>query len=170
MGINYDVSLKVGDQAPDFKLASQDNKKYTLSQFKGKKNVMLVFFPQAFTPICTGQLPTYNDNFERFEELDTQILAVGISSVAVHVAWIKHDMKGELKYPLLSDWPPNGFGKVSEEYDCIIPRIGYGKRAVFIIDKEGIIRHIAIPEELNAPIEGGPLDTKNLFKELEKLQ
>jgi len=156
------TSLKVGEKAPDFILPAQDGKKISLSDYKGKKNVLLAFYPQDFTPVCSHQLPSYSKQVNKFEELNTQVLAIGIASIPVHIAWI--DSLGGLDYPLLADWVP--FAEVSKKYDAFIPRIGFGKRAIFIVDKEGIIRYIDIPHELNE----GPPDEGKIFAALEKLQ
>ena len=160
--IQGDTKLKVGDEAPDFALPAQDGKKIRLSDYRGKKNVMLAFYPQDFTPVCSHQLPSYSKQVNKFEQLNTQILAIGIASIPVHIAWI--DSLGGLNYPLLADWVP--YAEVSKKYDAFIPRIGFGKRAIFIIDKKGIIRYIDIPHELNE----GPPDEDEIFKALEELQ
>ncbi len=156
------TSLKVGDMAPDFTLPAQDGKKIVLTDYRGKKNVFLVFYPQDFTPVCSHQLPSYSQQINKFENLNTQVLAVGVASIPVHVAWIKS--LGGLNYPLLADWLPPG--EVSKKYDSFISKIGFGKRAVFVIDKEGIIQYIDIPYELNE----GPPDEGKIFAALEKLQ
>jgi len=160
--IQGDTGLRIGDKAPDFALPAQDGKKIRLSNFRGKKNVMLAFYPQDFTPVCSHQLPSYSKQVDKFESLNTQVLAIGVASIPVHIAWID-SMKG-LKFPLLADWVPAG--EVSKNYDAFIPRIGFGKRAIFIIDKEGIIQYIDIPHELNE----GPPDEAKIFAALEKLQ
>ena len=98
----------------------------------------------------------------KFEELNTQILAIGVASIPVHNAWI--DSLGGLNYPLLADGVPAG--EDSKKYDAFIPRIGFGKRAVFIIDKDGIVQYIDIPHELNE----GPPDEEKLFEALKSLQ
>ena len=95
-------------------------------------------------------------------ELNTQVLAIGVASIPVHIAWI--DTLGGLNYPLLADWVPAG--DVSKKYDAFIPKIGFGKRAIFIIDKEGIIQYIDIPLELNE----GPPDEAKIFAVLKNLQ
>ena len=156
------TSLKIGDLAPDFTLPAQDGKKITLSDYRGKKNVLLVFYPQDFTPVCSHQLPSYSKQIDKFDALNTQVLAVGIASIPVHIAWI--DSLDGLNYPLLADWVP--LGEVSKKYDAFIPKINFGKRAVFVIDKEGIIQYIDIPFELNE----GPPDEAKIFAALEKLQ
>ncbi|MHA2303776.1 MAG: redoxin domain-containing protein, partial [Candidatus Hodarchaeales archaeon] len=157
-----ETKLKIGDLAPDFKLPAQDGKKIQLSDYKGKKNVMLAFYPQDFTPVCSHQLPSYSKQINKFDELNTQVLAIGVASIPVHIAWI--DSLGGLTYPLLADWVPHA--EVSKKYDAFIPKIGFGKRAIFIIDKNGVIQYIDIPEELNA----GPPDEEKIFKALEELQ
>lgn len=156
------VRLKVGDEAPDFTLPAQDGKKIRLSDYRGKKNVMLAFYPQDFTPVCSHQLPSYSDQIEKFEELNTQVLAIGVASIPVHNAWI--ESLGGLNFPLLADWVP--FAEVSKKYDSFIPRIGFGKRVIFIIDKKGIIQYIDVPLELNE----GPPNEEEIFKALEQLQ
>ncbi|UCG03836.1 MAG: redoxin domain-containing protein [Candidatus Heimdallarchaeota archaeon] len=160
--IQGETKLKIGDIAPEFALPAQDGKKIRLSDYKGKKNVMLAFYPQDFTPVCSHQLPSYSKQVEKFEKLNTQVLAIGVASIPVHIAWI--DSLGGLDYPLLADWVP--YAEVSKKYDAFIPRIGFGKRAIFIIDKQGIIRYIDIPHELNQ----GPPDEDKIFKALEELQ
>ncbi|MFX0205884.1 MAG: redoxin domain-containing protein [Candidatus Hodarchaeota archaeon] len=160
--IQGESKLRVGDEAPDFALPAQDGKKIRLSDYRGKKNVMLAFYPQDFTPVCSHQLPSYSKQVNKFEQLNTQVLAIGIASIPVHIAWI--DSLGGLNYPLLADWVP--YAEVSKKYDAFIPRIGFGKRAIFIIDKKGIIRYIDIPHELNE----GPPDEDKIFKALEELQ
>lgn len=160
--IQEETNLKVGDMAPDFKLPAQDGKKISLSEFRGKKNVILAFYPQDFTPVCSHQLPSYSKQINKFDELNTQVLAIGIASIPVHIAWI--DSLGGLNYPLLADWVP--YAEVSKKYDAFIPKIGFGKRAIFIVDKNGVIQYIDIPEELNM----GPPDEEKIFKALEELQ
>ncbi|MHA2225099.1 MAG: peroxiredoxin [Candidatus Hodarchaeales archaeon] len=159
--IQGETSLKVGDVAPDFTLPSQNGKKIRLSDYKGKKNVMLAFYPQDFTPVCSHQLPSYSKQIDKFEELNTQVLAIGVASIPVHIAWI--DSLEGLNFPLLADWVPAG--EVSKKYDAFIPRIGFGKRAIFIIDKKGIIRYIDIPRELNE----GPPNEEKIFNALKEL-
>ncbi|MHA1228070.1 MAG: redoxin domain-containing protein [Candidatus Hodarchaeales archaeon] len=160
--IQEETKLKVGDMAPDFSLPAQDGKKIRLSDYKGKKNVMLAFYPQDFTPVCSHQLPSYSKQINKFENLNTQVLGIGVASIPVHIAWI--DSLGGLNYPLLADWVP--YAEVSKKYDAFIPSIGFGKRAIFIVDKKGIIQYIDIPHELNQ----GPPDKKKIFEVLERLQ
>jgi peroxiredoxin (alkyl hydroperoxide reductase subunit C) len=160
--IQEKTKLNIGDTAPDFKLPAQDGKKIQLSDYRGKKNVMLAFYPQDFTPVCSHQLPSYSKQINKFDELNTQVLAIGVASIPVHIAWI--DSLGGLNYPLLADWVP--YAEVSKKYDAFIPKIGFGKRAIFIIDKNGIIKYIDIPEELNI----GPPDEEKIFEALEELQ
>ncbi|MHA1215070.1 MAG: redoxin domain-containing protein [Candidatus Hodarchaeales archaeon] len=151
--IQEETKLKVGDMAPDFSLPAQDGKKIRLSDYKGKKNVMLAFYPQDFTPVCSHQLPSYSKQINKFENLNTQVLGIGVASIPVHIAWI--DSLGGLNYPLLADWVP--YAEVSKKYDAFIPSIGFGKRAIFIVDKKGIIQYIDIPHELN---QGPPAKKK----------
>ncbi|MFW9855370.1 MAG: peroxiredoxin [Candidatus Thorarchaeota archaeon] len=155
------TKLQIGEQAPDFTLKAQDGKKVTLSDYRGKKNVMLVFYPQDFTAVCSHQIPSYSEKLNKFDALDTQVLAIGIASIPVHVAWIEH--LGGIDYPLLADWAP--YAEVTKKYGVFIPQLGFAKRAIFIVDKKGIIRYIDVTPEL-----GVTPDEKKIFEALEALK
>src|SRR5438046_8648185 len=98
--------LKVGDKAPDFTLTDQNGNKVTLSSFAGKKNVVLVFHPLAFTSACAVQMPGYSKERQSFEGLDAQVLGLSVDSVPTHKAWA--DSLGGVDYPLLADCWPHG--------------------------------------------------------------
>jgi len=126
------MELKVGDLAPDFELEDQNGKKVKLSQFKGKKNVILAFFPFAFSPVCTNELGELKEKEESILKLDAQILAASVDSTWTQKAFSK-DLG--VKFPILSD-----FGKKAVAlYGSLYEDKGFAKRTVFVIDKQGRI-------------------------------
>ena len=130
---------QVGDRAPDFTLSDQDGNAVTLSSFAGKKHVVLVFHPLAFTSICSIQMPGYNRELQTFDGLEAQVLGVSVDSSAAHRAW--SDALGGIDFPMLSDFYPHG--EVAKRYGVLRPE-GFSERATFIIDKGGIIRFFDI--------------------------
>jgi peroxiredoxin len=135
------ATLKVGDRAPDFTLADQDNQKVTLSSFRGKKHVVLVFHPQAFTSVCAIQMPGYSKERQTFDGLEAQVLGISVDSVPAHKAWA--EQLGGIDFPLLADFYPHG--EVAGKYGILRPE-GVSERATFVVDKQGIIRSIDIHE------------------------
>jgi len=128
------MELKVGDSAPDFELEDQNGKKVKLSQFRGKKNVFLAFFPFAFSPVCTNELGELKEKEDSILKLDTQILAASIDSTWTQKAFAK-ELK--VRFPLLSD-----FGrKTSALYGSLYEDKGFAKRTIFVVDKQGKIAY-----------------------------
>lgn len=152
-------TLKVGDKAPDFTLTDHNGNKVTLSSFRGTKNVVLVFHPLAFTSVCAIQMPGYSKERQSFDGLDTQVLGLSVDSVPAHKAWADH--LGGVEYPLLADFWPHG--EVAKKYGILRPE-GYSERATFVIDKQGIIRHIEVHEIGKVP------DRAKLLEILRKLK
>jgi peroxiredoxin (alkyl hydroperoxide reductase subunit C) len=140
-------ALKVGDKAPNFTLPDINQVKVSLSDYIGKKNVMLVFYPLAFSPVCSAQIPSYQKIYDMFEELDTEIVAISIDSVFTHKAWA--DGLGGISYPLLSDFWPHG--KVASDFGVFIEEMGFSGRALFVIDKEGIIQYVDVVDPKEIP-------------------
>lgn len=128
--------LKVGDVAPDFTLPSTTGKPVTLSEFRGKKNVILAFYPAAFTGGCTKEMTSYGTNLAQFEEMDTQVL--GISTDNTPSQRVFAEQTGA-KFPMLSDFLDR---KVSKDYGVLIEARGLANRATFVIDKQGKIAYI----------------------------
>ncbi len=151
-------TLKVGDLAPDFTLSNSKNEKVTLSDYRGKKNVVLAFFPFAFSGTCSAQMPSYEAELERFQNYDTEV--IGISADARHAlaAWAK---QYNLTFHLLSDFYPHA--AVAQKYG-VMHELGMAERALFVIDKEGKIRWIHV----HRPIGEAP-DNEELFDVLKKL-
>jgi peroxiredoxin len=133
--------VKVGDQAPGFTLVADDKKEVSLSDHKGK-NVVLLFFPMAFTSVCTEELCAMRDGISEYNKLDANILAVSVDSPFT-LDKFKEDQK--LNFPLLSDFNK----KVSQAYGAYYDEFVFGlkgvsKRSAFVIDKEGTIRYAEV--------------------------
>ncbi|MGC2998040.1 peroxiredoxin [Streptomyces sp. G35A] len=129
------MALQAGDKAPDFELRDNHGRTVRLSDFHGDKNVVLVFYPFAFTGVCTGELCELRDNLPRFADRDTQLLAV--SNDSIHTLRVFGEQEG-LEYPLLSDFWPHG--NVSRAYGVFDEGKGCAVRGTFVIDKEGLVR------------------------------
>ena len=128
------MSLTLGEKAPDFKLKSSQDSEISLAAYKGKKNVVLVFYPLDFSPVCSIQLPEYSSRKIDIEEHDAVVLGINRDSVYTHKAWAQ---EFGIDVPLLADMT----NAVAKTYGVDLPERGMSKRAVFIIDKEGILRH-----------------------------
>ena len=151
------MKLKVGQKAPDFTLPSHLDKDITLSQFRGK-NVVLAFFPLAWTPIWSEQIPSYEAQKAEFAGLNAQVLGISVDHVPCLKAWA--DSLGGINYPLMSDFWPHG--KVAKKFG-VLREEGHSERAIFIIDKEGIIRYIDIHDIDDQP------NNEILFEELRRI-
>ncbi|XP_008799686.1 2-Cys peroxiredoxin BAS1, chloroplastic [Phoenix dactylifera] len=137
----------VGNPAPDFEAEAvfdQEFIKVKLSDYIGKKYVILFFYPLDFTFVCPTEITAFSDRYSEFEKLNTEILGVSIDSVFSHLAWVQTDRKsgglGDLKYPLISDVTKS----ISKSYGVLIHDQGIALRGLFIIDKEGVIQHSTI--------------------------
>ncbi|CAL9583124.1 MULTISPECIES: peroxiredoxin [Streptomyces] len=129
------MAIQVGDKAPDFELKDNHGRSVKLSDFRGEKNVVLLFYPFAFTGVCTGELCELRDNLPKFTDRDTQLLAVSNDSVPTLRVFAEQE---GLEYPLLSDFWPHG--NVSRAYGVFDEDKGCAVRGTFIIDKEGVVR------------------------------
>lgn len=129
-----DAGPAVGDKAPDFELKDQTKQPVRLSDYQGKKAVVLVFYPFTFSGICEGELCTLRDEIEHFVNDDVQTLAVSIDSPFAHKVWA--DQQG-YDFPLLADFWPHG--AVAREYGVLNEDVGAALRATFIIDKDGTV-------------------------------
>ncbi|MGH3867353.1 MAG: peroxiredoxin [Pseudonocardiaceae bacterium] len=129
------MPLQIGDQAPDFTLKDQDNKQWTLSEFCGDRNVLVVFYPVAFSPVCTGELCQLRDDLAEFQNSDVQVLAVSVDSGYTLKAWSKQE---GYDFPLLSDFWPHG--KVAQDYGVFHDTAGIANRGTFLVDTHGVIR------------------------------
>jgi len=153
------VELEINNPAPDFTLPTHNEGELNLAWYQGRKNVVLAFYPGDWTPVCATQIPEYQKIIDRFEQHDCQLLCVSVDSVPCHKAWARS--LGGLSFPLMSDFFPHG--KVASKYGVLTDR-GYASRAVFLIDKQGIIRYIERVDLARLP------DNNRLFEELAKLR
>ncbi|MBI3805777.1 MAG: peroxiredoxin [Nitrospirae bacterium] len=127
--------LAEGVPAPDFNLPTQEGKSIRLSDYKGKKNVILYFYPKDDTPGCTKEACNFRDDISKFRAADVEILGVSTDPVASHQVFAQ---KYQLNFPLLADDKK----EVAQLYGALNPEKGYAKRMTYLIDKAGIIRRI----------------------------
>jgi peroxiredoxin len=129
------MAIEVGQQAPDFELKNQFGTPVRLSSFRGEKNVVLVFFPKAFTATCTSELCAIRDENTVFENDDTVVFGVSCDTDATHKVFAETE---KYEFSLLSDFWPHG--EVARLYGVFLEERGFALRATFIIDKEGVVR------------------------------
>jgi peroxiredoxin len=151
--------LKIGDRAPDFTLPAVSGGKVSLGRYRGKKNVVISFVPAAWTPVCSEQWPGYNIAQGIFDEYDAQLIGITVDNIPTLFAWT--NQMGKIWFPVLSDFWPHG--AVADKYG-VLRSEGVSERALFVIDKKGIIRYIDIHDINKRP----PLD--DLVKQLQKLK
>ena len=140
------MSIAVGQKAPDFALSNQDKKEIKLSDFAGKRNVVLVWYPLDWSPTCTNEHVCFVNEMKSFEKLDAEILGVSVDSVWSHKAFA--DKMG-IKYSLLADFHPKG--AMSEKYGVYLADKGITGRAIAIINKGG---NVALPIDSTGFHEG----------------
>jgi len=126
------MAIGVGDIAPDFTLNNQDKKEIKLSDFRGKKNVVLVWYPLDWSPTCTNEHACFVNEMKSFENLDAEVLGVSVDSVWSHKAYAD---KMNIKYSLLADFHPRG--AMSEKYGVYLADKGITGRAIAIVNKDG---------------------------------
>jgi peroxiredoxin len=129
------MSIATGRPAPDFELSDQHGQTVRLADFAGRRNVLLVFYPLAFSGVCEGELTALRDGADDFRAADVQLLAVSVDSMFAHRVWA--DREG-LEFPLLSDFWPHG--AVASSYGVFDENRGVALRGTFLIDREGVIR------------------------------
>lgn len=139
--VDSTLKVKVGDPAPDFTLPAVSGDKISLSQYRGKKNVVISFVPAAFTPVCSDQWPGYNMARGLFEEHDAVLLGITVDNIPTLFAWT-HEM-GQLWFPVLSDFWPHG--AVASKFG-LLRSDGVSERALIFVDKSGIIRDILVSD------------------------
>jgi peroxiredoxin (alkyl hydroperoxide reductase subunit C) len=136
--------LGVGTDAPDFTLKDQRGQPVALRSLRGAKNVLLVFFPLAFTVICQGELDEIRDNLPTYQNDDTATLAISVGPPPTHKVWA--NQRG-FTFPVLSDFWPHG--AVAEAYGVFNDVAGFANRGTFVVDRSGVIRFA----EMKAPGE-----------------
>jgi peroxiredoxin len=138
------MTVEVGSQAPDFTLNDYNKQPVQLSSFRGDKPVLVVFYPFAFSGICTGELCQLRDEFADYDNKGVQVLGVSVDTPFSLKAWAE---KEGYQFPLLSDFWPHG--EVAKAYGVFNEQAGLAVRGTFLVDKEGVVRFA----EVNAPGE-----------------
>ena len=136
--------LRIGDPAPDFSLRDQFGQEVSLSSYRGTKAVAILFYPYAFSGVCTGEMAGIRDRLAAFMTFDTEVLAISCDPMFALRAFADAD---GLNFPLLSDFWPHG--EVCRAYDVFDERNGCPRRSSYVVDREGAIRwavHHAMPE------------------------
>jgi peroxiredoxin len=139
--------VEVGALAPDFTLNDYNKQPVTLSSFRGERNVLLVFYPFAFSGICTGELCQVRDELAAYEDENVQVIGVSVDTPFSLKAWAAQEA---YQFPLLSDFWPHG--QVAQAYGVFNEKAGLANRGTFLVDTAGVIRYA----EVNAP--GEPRD------------
>jgi mycoredoxin-dependent peroxiredoxin len=138
------MAVEVGSEAPDFTLNDYNREKVSLASFRGKKNVLVVFYPFAFSGTCTGELCQVRDELADYQNDKVQVLGVSVDAVFSLKAWAKQE---GYEFPLLSDFWPHG--EVAKAYGVFNETAGMANRGTFLIDTNGIVQFA----EMNQPGE-----------------
>lgn len=128
-----DTLLAVGQKAPDFKLRTTPDELVALSDFLGRR-IVLVFYPADWSPVCGDQLALYNELHDEWKKLDAQVLGISVDNTWCHIAYAKDR---HLHFPLLSDFEPKG--AVSRLFGAYVQPEGVSARALFVLDRNGVI-------------------------------
>jgi peroxiredoxin (alkyl hydroperoxide reductase subunit C) len=153
------LKVRVGQKAPEFRLKAVSGKMIALKDYRGKKNVVLSFVPAAWTPVCSDQWPGYNIVQDIFDQQEAILLGITVDNVPTLFSWT--NQMGKLWFEVLSDFWPHG--AVAARFG-VLRSDGVAERALFIIDKKGIIRYIDVHDINQRP----PLE--ELVRELQKLK
>ena len=129
------MAVEIGDEAPDFELPDQHGTPVKLSSFRGSKNVVLVFYPLAFSPVCSGELCALREDFPEVSRDDVELLTVSVDSLFAHRAWAEQE---NFQFSLLADFWPHG--AVAKQYGVFDEARGLATRGTFVIDKQGVVR------------------------------
>jgi peroxiredoxin len=158
------MAIAIGSDAPDFELPSNEldngrpGKKIRLSDFRGKKNVVLAFYPLDFSPVCSNEHKCFVEDFSELEKHDAQVLGISVDSSWTHLAFAK---QMNIRYPLLADFQPRG--DVATKYGLYLADKGITSRATVIIGKNGKVAWVKEEEIPQAR------DNKKIIEELRKL-
>jgi mycoredoxin-dependent peroxiredoxin len=129
------ATVGVGDEAPDFALNDQNNERFSLSSLRGRKAVLLVFYPLAFTGTCTGELSALRDDLDTYQNDDVQVAAISVDSVYANKVFATRE---GYEFPLLSDFWPHG--EVAQRYGVFNAKSGIANRGTFLVDRTGRVR------------------------------
>jgi peroxiredoxin len=142
------MTIEVGQSAPDFALTDQHGQVVKLSDFRGERNVVLVFYPFAFSGICTGELCEIRDGLAAFEDANVQVIGISCDPMYAQRAWAEAE---KYQFPVLSDFWPHG--AVAQAYGVFRADTGFATRGTFLIDTEGVLRWSVV----NEPGQARPL-------------
>lgn len=143
------MTLIIGDHAPDFELTNQCGETVKLSDFRGKKPVVIVFYPLSFSGICTGELCEIRDNFAKFDKENVELLAISVDSKYVQKQFAEHE---GYKFSVLADFWPHG--AVAQAYGVFLEEAGISNRATFVINTDGEL----VAKFVTAPGQARSLD------------
>lgn len=133
------TTINVGDLAPDFSTKDQHNQDVDLRDFRGKQNVLLVFYPFAFSKVCTGELGAVRDDLATFQNEQVQILPISVDHPFALKAYAEQE---GYDFPLLADFWPHG--AIAQQYGVFNDQAGFALRGTFLIDKEGVVQYAAV--------------------------
>lgn len=133
------MPVDVGQEAPDFELRDQHGQPVRLSDYRGKKHVVVVFYPWSFTRVCGAELCALRDDLPSFQNEGTQVLAVSCDSPPVQRRWAEDE---GYEFPVLSDFWPHG--QVARTYGVFDERLGVALRGTFVIDRDGVVRYATL--------------------------
>jgi peroxiredoxin len=137
------MSAQVGQDAPDFTLKNTDREDVTLSSFRGKKNVVLLFVPFAFTGVCTNEVCSVRDNLSAYNNLNAEVIGISVDSPFAQKQWKD---KENLNFTLVSDFNREVSKAYGAQYDNLMGFQGVAKRAAFVVDKAGKVRYAEVLE------------------------
>lgn len=157
--------LKIGDKAPEFSLKDENLKEVSISDFKGKSNLLVLFFPLVNTGVCEKELCSIRDGLHKFSSVEAQVLAISVDSSFAHRLWKD---KQKFNFPLLSDFNKEVCKAYGAFYDVFAPGAldyrGVAKRSAFVIDKDGILRYAEVLEDASEEPNYGEI--KKCFDQL----
>ena len=154
------MAIEVGKPAPDFELPSTIGDKVRLSEHRGKKNVVLLFYPLDFSPTCSCEIPRFESDILKFRELGAEIFGISVDSLYAHKAFAQQC--GARSYALLADFNPRG--EVARKFGVFRDKDGISERATVLIDKQGVVRYTHVNEI------GKERDNTELLKTLQGLR
>ena len=135
------MALKTGDTAPDFTLPSTVGDKVTLSDYRGKKSVILLFYPLDFSPVCSVETKQCAEMLPTKGAGDVEVLGISVDSLWSHKAFAARE---NVSYPLLADFNPKG--EVAQKYGVFLPEKGFAARTAFVIGKDGVVKDVIASE------------------------
>lgn len=141
------MGITVGDRAPDFTLKSKsgdDMKDISLSDYEGRKNVVILFFPLAYTGVCTDEMCLVSGGLADYDALDAQVLGISVDSPFAQEAWAE---KNDIAFPLLSDFNKEVSAAYGAQFEELLGFRGVAKRSAFVIDKTGIVRFASVSDD-----------------------